>query len=99
MTHEEKTIKFIKKDFQDKFSTKTPYEELPFKIGYGSSSHHPERKGGITTCDIVLWCKFIDRDWFRPYGNFTMGQIEDMMQICSNDNQVVSLIEMLSIKH
>lgn len=99
MTHEEKIEKFTKKNFQDRFNTKTPMDEMPFKIGYGSSSHHPERKGGITTCDIKLWCKFLERDWFVPYGNFTMGQIEDMLQICSSDDQVISLIEMLSIKH
>lgn len=98
MTYEEKVKKFITKDFQERFSTKTSYDELPFRIGYGSSSHHPDRKGGVTTCDIVLWCKFLDRDWFRPYGNFSMGQIEDMLQICSSDDHIISLMEMFSAK-
>lgn len=35
------------------------------KIGTGSSTHHPERKGGMSTCDIRTWVCY-DGDWFIP---------------------------------
>ena len=98
MTYEEKTKKFLSKGAMEAFREKTPREELPFKIDYGSSSHHPERKGGVTTCDIRMWCKFLDGDWFTPYGHFGQTEIEAMIDACVNDNNIVSLMELLAAK-
>lgn len=79
----------------DAFRTKTSLSEAPIDFGYGSSTHYPGKKGGVTTCDIVLWVYFYDR-WFRPYGRFEIDQIEAMYDVCRNDNQVIALFEMLS---
>lgn len=96
MTHEEKTIKYEARNTREAFRTKTPLDELPLRLEFGSSSHHPDRKGGMTTCDIVLWVKFCNSDWFRPYGNFSHPQIISFIEICNNDQQIDSLISMLS---
>ena len=98
MTYEEKSEKFLSKDGRDAFMSKTPIEELPFRMEYGSSSHHPENKSGMSTSDMKLWCKFLDGEWFKPYGGFRKEQIIQMIEICSNDNQIVSLMELLSAK-
>lgn len=94
--HAEKTDKFINRGPLEMLRTKTPLKELPLRIGIGSSSHHPDREGGMTTCDMVLWCKFLDGEWFRPYGDFNKDQIKQMVEICNNDMQVLSLMELLS---
>lgn len=86
-----------KKTARDAFRTKTPFAEAPIRIGHGSSTHYPGKKGGVTTSDIVLWVYFWDT-WFRPYGGFDSTQIKSMYELCHNDNQVQALFEMLSCK-
>lgn len=100
MTHEEKTELFLKGYSNARRSSrmKTESELLPIDMKYGSSTHHPDRRGGVTTCDIVLYVKFLDGDWFRPYGGFDIMQIKGMIDICKNDSQIVSLMELLSAK-
>lgn len=97
MTFEDKKELWRSRDAMQAFKNKTPWEQLPITIGHGSSSHHPERKGGMTTCDIVLWVKFWDT-WFQPYGRFEHDQIKAMYDVCVNDTQVQCLFEMLSCK-
>jgi hypothetical protein len=94
----EKTKKFLTKDPRQAHRTKTSIEELPLRMEYGSSTHHPERKGGMSTSDIKLWIKFLDGDWFMPYGGFSKSQILHMLDVCENDNQIVSIMELLSAK-
>ena len=96
MTYKEKCEKFANMSGRDIFRNKTPIDDLPLQMGLGSSSHHPEREGGMTTCDIVFWMKFSDDNWFRPYGSFYEDQIIKMIEICRNDQQVISLMELLS---
>lgn len=96
--HQEKTEKWNNRDGMDMFRNKSPYEDIPIWVGHGSSSHHPQRKGGITTSDIVVWCRFADSQWFRPYGGFNGQQIQQLIEICDNDSQVERMVEMLSCK-
>ena len=96
MTYQEKLDKFLAKNARESFNSKTEFTELPLEMRMGSSTHHPDRKGGMSTSDIVLWVKFLDSDWFRPYGGFNMSQIKAMCDICKNDNQIISLMELLA---
>ena len=96
MTFDEKLEKYLAKNGREAFRTKTKFDELPIRLEYGSSSHHPEREVGITTSDIVLWVKFATLDWFRPLGMFDKTQIINMISICKNDVQIDALIELLN---
>jgi hypothetical protein len=98
MTYQEKIEKFNAKNGREIFTDKTPYEELPLEMKTGSSTHNPDRKGGVTTCDIVLWIRFAGSDWFRPYGHIPAEVIEKFVEACTNDGQVIRLMEMLSAK-
>lgn len=98
MTYEEKVSRYSNRNTRDAFKEKTPFDELPVKFGYGSSTHHPEApKTGMTTCDIKLWVKFLDR-WFNPYGGFSQDQIEQMIEICKSDQQIDCLMALLSAR-
>ena len=96
MTWDEKVSKFINKNGQELFETKTPIEELPFGFQSGTSSHPPDSMGGISTNDTVLWCKFVNGLWFQPYGRFDQWQISEMIRLCKNDIQIIALMELLS---
>ncbi len=98
MTYEEKTKMFNTKDARELSSEKTLFEYLPLEMKTGSSTHNPDRKGGVTTCDIVLYIRFAGSDWFRPYGRMPAEVIEKFVKACNYDIQVISLMEMLSAK-
>ena len=98
MTFEEKLKKFSGKNARERFYSKTPIKELPIKMGSGSSTHHPEAEGGFTTCDFKFWLKFLDSDWFIPYDFGTRKQILALIDVCANDNQIISLMELLAAK-
>jgi hypothetical protein len=74
----------------------TPFDQLPFKIGYGSSTGYPGYKGLQTADGGKVWCKWKNFDWFRPYSNWSKEQIISMIKICDCDYQVESLFELLS---
>lgn len=98
MEYNEKQEKFLAKLKNIRLcmrSESTPLDELPIKFNLGSSSHTPEQEVQFQTSDIVLWVKFLDK-WFRPYGQFNQQQIEKMIEVCDNDKQIVSLMELLS---
>jgi hypothetical protein len=96
LSFEEKCSLFFSKNSRESLNTKTPFEQLPLKLEFGSSSHHPEKKEGMSTCDIKLWVKFLDSDWFIPYTYRSKSQIISAIEICSNDNEIVALMELLS---
>ena len=98
MTYEEKGEKFESTNARVAFNNKTSFDNLPIKFSHGSSSRSPDEKGkgGVVTSDITLWVKFCNHDWFKPYGGFYQDQIQSMIDICHNDLQIVSLMELLS---
>lgn len=60
LSYDEKVKAFRSKGVRAMTKSKTAVEDLPIRMGWGSSSHHPDRVGGVTTSDIVFWCKFLD---------------------------------------
>jgi len=64
---------------------------------YSSGSSPPDFKG-MTTSDIAVWVKFDDYEWFRPFGNFSKVQVIEMINICNNEHQLISLMRLLSAK-
>ena len=94
MTYEEKIEKFTSKNLREAFITKTPFHELPFKLKH--SSHSPDKNPQFVKAKTVLWCKFLRKEWFRPYGGFNAFQVKKMIDICENDRQILSLMELLS---
>lgn len=98
MEYNEKIQKFDKRERRLGGYPVTPFDELPFKIGYGSSTGHPEYKGMQSADGGKVWCKWKNFDWFRPYSNWNKEQIISMIKICTNDAQVEALFELLSAK-
>ena len=93
MTYEEKIIAFNKLSEREMFKNKSSSDETPIEFTYASSLG----VGSIYTCNnIKLWCRFLTSDWFMPYGGFNKEQILAMIGLCTNNNQVVSLMELLS---
>lgn len=97
MEYNDKVEKFNSKNGRQYFNEKTLIDDLPLRLELGSSSHHPDMTGGFTTCDIKLWCKFSDREWFMPY-TFNREQILSFIEICSNDGEIISLMRLLAAK-
>ena len=98
LTYEEKVKIFNSKTVRETLNKATKFDELPIVLGFGSSTHHPEKKGGMTTCDFKLWCKFGGSNWFIPNVFRSQCQIKDVINLCSNDNEIVALMELLSAK-
>lgn len=96
LKHEINTKAFLAKNARELFRNKTELGELPILFRMDSSSvKNPEVKSSWKTSDLTLWVKFLD-EWFRPYGSFNQKQIMDMVELCYNDMQVISLMELLS---
>ena len=65
------------------------------KMSFGSSSGDPDYKG-MQTCDIREWVRFDEFPWFKCYGGFRWRQIQQMIEICSSEEQLICLFELLS---
>lgn len=61
------------------------------KFGAGSSTHHPERNGGMSTCDIQTWICY-DGTWFIPLIR-SQGRIWDDLQKIKSSQELEAYIE------
>ena len=95
ITYKEKLEKFSNKSAMERFDTKTPRDFLPFKAII-TNGMRPDSNSNISLNAVTLWCKFLDGEWFRPYGQFSEVQINKMIEICKNDQQIVCLMSLLS---
>jgi hypothetical protein len=93
MTYEEKLEQFKLKPTHELFRNKTEIDLLPLEFTYGPLNSTGSR---LSICRFEFKVRFADFDWFEPYGNFGKLQILQMIEICSNDLQVISLFELLS---
>ena len=63
------------------------------KIGFGSSTHHPERKGGMSTCDSKTWICY-DGEWFIPKTRSIFSLCKDIQDI-RNEEDLEVYIELI----
>jgi hypothetical protein len=94
MTYEEKLEQFKLKSTHELFRNKTEFDLLPIEFTYGSLNSPSSQIVSVHKFELKV--RFADFDWFEPYGKFGKGQILQMIEICSNDLQVIALFELLS---
>lgn len=76
----------------------TEIEKFGHKITFCMSGTGlpPDDKSGMSLNAFYLYVKLDDSKWFTSYGNFNQMQISEMIEICKNEYQLISLFELLS---